>query len=278
MSIAFFRIGYLSVSPPPPRRDDVSITRFRRSHSTPVLALVLHLCNAHRAPSRSRNKTSPISFASLPPSSGVSSVARRRPQQFSGGMRIIKTPLLRVSPRSSSPPLPSRALPLRSPLRCAVHLRCSSAPRDPPTLSSDKSAHGLRLVSVFSPPAGLHSCPTLGTPLESCFKFGEPRLHRCAISRRFQRPTLRMSSPGVLKRLFRPGSRAGLNSSLPNREPAPQGGHFLQTIPLPRNHFGQMLDSRKDKLAFYTDSTLSLFSRTNSSCGERLQFPHGAKH
>ena len=54
------------------------------------------------------------------------------------------------------------------------------------------------------------------------------------------------------------GSRVGLNSSLPNREPAPQGGHFLQTIPLPRNHFGQMLDSRKDTLAFYTDSTLSL--------------------
>ena len=27
---------------------DVSITRFRRSHSTPVPALVLHLCNAHR--------------------------------------------------------------------------------------------------------------------------------------------------------------------------------------------------------------------------------------
>ena len=48
---------------------DVSITRFRRSHSTPVLALVLHLCNAHRiALSRSRNKTSPISFASRPPS------------------------------------------------------------------------------------------------------------------------------------------------------------------------------------------------------------------
>ena len=58
---------------------DVSITRFRRSHSTPVPALVLHLCNAHRiALSRSRNKTSPISFASRPPSSGVSSVARRR--------------------------------------------------------------------------------------------------------------------------------------------------------------------------------------------------------
>ena len=54
------------------------------------------------------------------------------------------------------------------------------------------------------------------------------------------------------------GSRAELNSSLPNREPAPQGGHFLQTILLPRNHFGQMLDSRKDTLAFYTDSTLSL--------------------
>ena len=107
---------------------DVSITRFRRSHSTPALALVLHLCNAHRiALSLSLEKQNLSYFVCISPSFIRRFFSRPPPrrclQQFSGGMRIIKTPLAssRLSeifffPSSSkSGPPPPLSSPLRRP-------------------------------------------------------------------------------------------------------------------------------------------------------------------